>query len=125
MAGTKVTGICWPCPCCKMWGGQAKYKCVLDFKKHEMVSAQRKAREHAVAVLPSVSQGIGRDGWLSAPLVPPHFLGSHRWRSRLSGSQPPALSVPGRKTLIQYILDTHKLSNGDKAENAKCRTGDN
>lgn len=128
---SKVVGICWPCPCCKMWRGQAKYKRVLDFKKHEMVSAEREAREHAVAVLHSVSQGTPAvmDG--CQPLrCPPRFLRSHRWRSHLCGSQPPA--VPGRKKkkkkkrlVIQYILDTHKLSNGAKAENVNAGPSDN
>lgn len=74
-----------------------------------MVSAERTVREQSVAGAPRALP--------SAPPVPPHFLGSHRLRSLLSGSPPPALSVPGRKTLIQYVLDTHKLSNGAKAEN--------
>jgi len=76
-----------------------------------MVKAERKAREHR-------SQGAGCDGWLSAPPVPPHFLGSppppearSLWKS--------ATRVPGRKTLtlIQNLLDTHKLSNGAREEN--------
>lgn len=103
---SEVVGICWPCPCCKMWRGQAKYKCVLGFKKHEMVSAEREAREHAVAVLHSVSQGTPAvmDG--CHPLqCPPHFLRSHRWRSHLSGSQPPA--VPGRKKACDPIHPRH------------------
>ena len=113
---TEISGICWHSLCCNMWRGQAKYTRVLDFKKSGMVSAERKAREHGVAVLHSVSQGTSCDRWLSAPPAPPTFPGSHRWRSRPPRSQAPALSVPGRKTLMRYILDAHKLSSGAKAE---------
>lgn len=46
MSHSKVTAICRPR--CKMLRGQAKYKCVLAFKKHEMVSPE--AREPAAAL---------------------------------------------------------------------------
>lgn len=42
-----VSGSVWLC--CKMLKGQAKYNCVLDFKKHKLGSAERKAREHLSA----------------------------------------------------------------------------
>lgn len=67
------------------------------------------------------SHGTVCDGWLSAPPVPPHFLGSHHWRSCLSGSQPPELSAPLREKR-RYIFETHKLSNRAKATKCKCCT---
>lgn len=67
------------------------------------------------------SHGTVCDGWLSAPPVPPHFLGSHHWRSCLSGSQPPELSAPLREKL-RYIFETHKLTNRAKATKCKCCT---
>lgn len=51
MPHIKVIGIRWLSLSCKMLQGQAKYKCVLDFKKRETVCAERKARDHAGAVL--------------------------------------------------------------------------
>lgn len=59
MSHTRAMSLCWLCPCCKMWRGQAKYKCVLDFKKHEIDGAERKAGEHTVAgpMAPSVMDG--------------------------------------------------------------------
>lgn len=53
----------------------AKFKCVLDFKKHEMVSAERKAREHTVAMHHRLSDGIDCDGWLSNPYSASPFPG--------------------------------------------------
>lgn len=65
MSHSKVTAICRAR--CKMLRGQAKYKRVFAFKKHEMVSP--KAREPAAA--------LGCDQWLSALLLPAPISWGH------------------------------------------------
>lgn len=61
---------------CEMLKGQAKYNCVLDFRKHKLGSAERKAREHVSAPGP----------WSMVVKCLPCFLGSHRSRSGPCGS---------------------------------------
>lgn len=72
-----TTAPYWSCflPSCKMLREEAKYKCVLGFRKHEMVSAERDTEEHSAALscdLQSVAVNL---------FNPPHFLRSHLWRS--------------------------------------------
>lgn len=80
-------------------------------------SVLREKPESTLAVLHSMSQGTGCDGWLSAPPVPPHFLGSHPLEVTSLWKSTTRTLIPGRKTLIQYIPASHKLSNRAEAEN--------
>lgn len=83
----------------------------MDFKEHEICNGQWREESR-------VSQGADCDGWLSAPCTT-SFPGVTLleaavsfWKSAYQHSQ-----FQEEKTLIQYILDNHKLSNGAKAEN--------
>lgn len=77
------------------------------------MSAERKAREHAVAVLHRLSQGTDCDGWLSAPPVPAHFLEvMSLWKSATS-----ALTSRMKNCDLIRPTHAHKLSNGAKADN--------
>lgn len=81
-------------PSRKMLRGEAKYKCVLGFRKHEMVSAERDTEERS-AVLPCDLQ----------PLRPATFPEVTPLEVTSPWSQPSALTVPGGTAPIQRILD--------------------
>lgn len=82
-----------------MLRGQAKYKCVLAFKKHEMVSP--KAREPAAA--------LGCDQWLSTPPLPAPISWGHAAGGQVSVEVSHQHSQ-FQKEQIQHILDSHKRS---------------
>lgn len=105
MSHTRAMSLCWLCPCCKMWRWQAKYKCVLDFKKHEIDGAERKAGEHTVAgpMAPSVMDGC--QPLQCHPISWGHTTGGHV-----------SLEVSHQNS------QPHKLSNRAKATKCKCCT---